>query len=222
MALLKCHECGNAVSSEASACPKCGAKVKKSTSVVVQIAALLFGAGVLYSIFSPSGTPHTSQSPKSATSTIQQVESNNAAQPKPLWKYSVNKDDMSGKEIAYAQTSSANKQNLHWPYGPGIGARLNLRRHPRSGKNAFVEIDKGQILCRSYESCTIMIRFDDRPASKYAAKGPSDGSSDTVFILNYSKFFAELKKSKTLIIELPMYQDGNRSWNFNVDDLSWK
>lgn len=29
MALTKCHECGNDVSTQAKACPKCGAKVKK-------------------------------------------------------------------------------------------------------------------------------------------------------------------------------------------------
>ena len=28
MALIKCHECGNEVSTEAKACPKCGAKVR--------------------------------------------------------------------------------------------------------------------------------------------------------------------------------------------------
>ena len=33
MALLKCHECGNEVTSEAMTCPKCGASLKKPTSL---------------------------------------------------------------------------------------------------------------------------------------------------------------------------------------------
>ncbi len=32
MALLKCHECSNEVSSEAKTCPKCGARLKEPTS----------------------------------------------------------------------------------------------------------------------------------------------------------------------------------------------
>jgi len=32
MALIKCHECGNDVSSEAQACPKCGAAPQKEKS----------------------------------------------------------------------------------------------------------------------------------------------------------------------------------------------
>lgn len=32
MALIKCHECGTEVSTEAKTCPKCGAKVKKPSS----------------------------------------------------------------------------------------------------------------------------------------------------------------------------------------------
>jgi len=128
---------------------------------------------------------------------------------------------MSGKNIAFAKATSLNREDLHWPYGPGIAATLTLRKHPRSGKNAYVSLDKGQILCRSYESCPIMIRFDDRPAERYSAIAPSDGSTEIVFIQNYAKFFSQLKQSKKVLIELPMYQDGNRSWQFKVNGLSW-
>ena len=44
MALVKCHECGSDVSTEASSCPKCGAKVKKPTSGAAK---LLLGVVVL-------------------------------------------------------------------------------------------------------------------------------------------------------------------------------
>ena len=32
LAIIACHDCGNEVSTEAKACPKCGAKVKAPTS----------------------------------------------------------------------------------------------------------------------------------------------------------------------------------------------
>lgn len=44
MALIKCHECGAEVSTEAKACPKCGAKVRKPTSGAL---ALLLGLMVI-------------------------------------------------------------------------------------------------------------------------------------------------------------------------------
>lgn len=47
MAMLKCHECGGGVSSDAKACPSCGAKVKKPTSKLAWLIAGLF-AFVLY------------------------------------------------------------------------------------------------------------------------------------------------------------------------------
>lgn len=55
MSLIKCHECGEKVSSQAQACPKCGAKPKQKRKileiifgvlVVVVAAAYFFGGGV--------------------------------------------------------------------------------------------------------------------------------------------------------------------------------
>lgn len=34
MALIKCSECGNEISTQATSCPKCGAKPKKSVGVI--------------------------------------------------------------------------------------------------------------------------------------------------------------------------------------------
>jgi hypothetical protein len=138
------------------------------------------------------------------------------------WLYSTSTDEMSGKYISLAKISSIDKQDLHWPYGHDIGATLTLVKHPRWGKMVSVSLDNGQILCRSYESCTILIRFDDHTAIKYSAIGPDDGSTKTVFIKNYTKFLESLKRSKKVLIELPMYQDGNLAWQFEVVGLSWQ
>jgi DNA-directed RNA polymerase subunit RPC12/RpoP len=215
MSLLKCHECSNEVSSEAKACPKCGAKVKKPTSLIAKIVLALLGVAILSSLSLPHGTS------KLSDAAVNDVEKSTAV-PKLPWEYSTTKDDMSGKDIAFAEASSLNREDLHWPYGPGVGATLTLRKAPRSGKAVYVSLSKGQILCRSYESCTVMVRFDDRPATKYSAIGPSDGSTNIVFIQNYAKFFLDLKRSSKVLVELPLYQDGDRSWQFKVDGLSWQ
>ncbi len=56
MALIKCHECGNDVSTEAASCPKCGAKVRVVSSPIQPknltpwqiIFGLFFGVAVIW------------------------------------------------------------------------------------------------------------------------------------------------------------------------------
>lgn len=50
MALIKCKECGNQISTEASSCPQCGAKNKKSggcLSIIGYIAVFIFATSLL-------------------------------------------------------------------------------------------------------------------------------------------------------------------------------
>lgn len=58
MALIKCHECGAQVSTEAKACPRCGAAPKKPQSLVVKVGGAFIGACVILAlvgaIFAPS------------------------------------------------------------------------------------------------------------------------------------------------------------------------
>jgi hypothetical protein len=56
MAMVKCHECGNEISSEAEACPKCGAKPRPAVGVFgwLFVLAVAYGA---WSFFSPSSAP---------------------------------------------------------------------------------------------------------------------------------------------------------------------
>jgi DNA-directed RNA polymerase subunit RPC12/RpoP len=58
MALIKCAECGNEVSTTAKACPKCGAKVvlpKKPTSTATKLMAGLLGIGIVGGIVAQRG-----------------------------------------------------------------------------------------------------------------------------------------------------------------------
>jgi hypothetical protein len=56
MALVKCHECGSEISSEAKSCPKCGAKPRPAVGVFgwLFVLAVAYGA---WSFFSPSHAP---------------------------------------------------------------------------------------------------------------------------------------------------------------------
>ena len=54
MALVQCKECDNQISISASACPKCGAKVKR-TSTAVKAFGTLLALGVLSAALTPKG-----------------------------------------------------------------------------------------------------------------------------------------------------------------------
>lgn len=57
MSLIKCHECGNEVSTEAKTCPKCGAKVKSQRSIGKMLALVFFGLIFLSVIMESTKTP---------------------------------------------------------------------------------------------------------------------------------------------------------------------
>lgn len=52
MSIIKCKECAGEVSSTAKACPKCGAKVPKRTSMLTKLLALILIPGMLLAVFS--------------------------------------------------------------------------------------------------------------------------------------------------------------------------
>lgn len=211
MALTQCRECGKEVSTEATACPHCGAKPAKKVGKLGLIVAGAFLVYVLGSIVSRPALDPVAAKESAATA------ARAAAEKRMRWNYHTETDAVSGKSSAAAEVISGDANDLHSPYGPGVRATLLVRRHPRYGRDVIVSIDRGQLLCRSYGNpCRIMVRFDDRPAMAFEGAAPSDHSSDTVFVRGHDRFVAELKKAKTALIELPLYQDGQRSWTFNV------
>lgn len=115
-----------------------------------------------------------------------------------------------------ASVRSTNTVNFDFPYsGPQRGT-LTLRTHPRHGEDVIFSIERGQILCRSYEDCTILVRFDDGKAQSFSAVGAADNSTETIFIRNYSRFLAGMQKASTVRIAVEVYQEGAPVFEFDV------
>lgn len=51
MALIKCKECGNEISSEAKTCPQCGVTPKTPTNMITAIGSVIFGVLVIWFFF---------------------------------------------------------------------------------------------------------------------------------------------------------------------------
>jgi len=136
--------------------------------------------------------------------------------PDSQWSYSQLADEMSKGTTYTALVSSSNTVNFDFPYSGEQHATLRLRIDPRYGKDVIFSIEKGQILCPSYEGCSVLVRFDDGKASNYTALGTADNSTETIFINNYSKFVENMLKAKKVRISTTIFQQGAPVFEFDV------
>lgn len=129
---------------------------------------------------------------------------------------------MSSETSYFATVVSTNEVEFGFPYGGSQNAYLTLRTHPRHGKDVIFRIERGQILCPSYEGCTVLVRFDEEPATKYSATGAADNSTETLFLQNYGRFAEKVLNSKRVRISAEIYQQGSPVFEFDVSGFDVK
>lgn len=138
------------------------------------------------------------------------------------WSYMQDTDRMTSKVVTAAWMTSTNSLRLGFPYKGDNYGKITVRQHPAHGLNVLIKIDKGQILCSSYNGCPIEIRFDDKPPMSFSGTGPADNSSDVVFLNNAQRFINEAKKAKSILISMNIYQAGAPLLEFNsIAPLEW-
>lgn len=162
---------------------------------------------------STSSTPSATKSEETnITEIIEPVDSPQPSQ----WQYVQNEDKMTGGKTYYASVTSSNSVNFAFPYSGLQNATLTLRNDPKYGNDVIFRIEKGQILCTSYDGCNVLVRFDDGKPVTYSANPPADNSSEVIFISNYTKFLGNLKKAKIVRISPTIYQEGAPVFEFDI------
>lgn len=137
------------------------------------------------------------------------------------WTYRSDVDEMRDTAIHHACTESRDQVHLGWPYG-SQRVRLCVRQHPRFGQDVIVRLnDEGQFLCSSYDGCTVRVRFDQGEVSGFSASGPSDNSTNSIFIQNDERFLRSLKSASRVIVEAEFYQAGSQQMTFETAGLEW-
>lgn len=138
------------------------------------------------------------------------------------WSYSDTEDQMGRGRIHLASVESNNTISLDFPYEGEQHGRLVLRQHPKHGNDVYLTIERGQLLDSEYNS-PVVARFDDDRPLSFATSGPSDHSTETLFLRGnaFTQFVNRLKTAKTVRIEAPVYQGGNQVFVFNVEGFSW-
>tara|TARA_B100001989_G_scaffold236577_1_gene198609 strand:+ start:66 stop:692 length:627 start_codon:yes stop_codon:yes gene_type:complete len=141
---------------------------------------------------------------------------------KSKWTYFDYEDAASGKTAFKASLTSENKINLSFPYGGNQHGTLSIRNHPRFGSDIFFSILKGQILSidgYSYDNKYFLVRFDDGKVERWKYLEAADQSSDIIFISNEKIFKERLTNSRTIYLTVNLYQDGQRTFIFDVKGL---
>lgn len=136
--------------------------------------------------------------------------------PRTAWVYDAVEDPMSGKSVLYGCVTSHDQVLLESPYSP-VTATLCLRRKPSSGLDAYYSLDgDGQIICNSYQGCTIRARFDEDPQESFSGGEPADHSSNMVFIQNAPRLAERLKTADKTLLQVTFYQAGTQAVTFNT------
>lgn len=149
------------------------------------------------------------------------VAKSSARIPDAIWAYRATTDPMSSATGQEACINSVNEARLERPY-QDVSGRLCILQRPRQGLDVTVALNgDGQILCRSYDGCTVRIRFEDGEVQSFSAVGPSDGSSNIIFIQNHARMIAAVKNADVTRVELEFYQAGSQTLEFHTRGLVW-
>lgn len=117
MALVKCKECGNQVSTDAKACPSCGAKPPKKTSMLTWIIAGFFAVSIAVSMSGGTGNGNKSLPP---TPQVPQQNITSVSAPTPAAKPLTRLEEMAKRKpedqrkvLAEELLDRVKTQNLH-------------------------------------------------------------------------------------------------------------
>jgi len=210
----KCKYCTVTIPEEAKICPNC--KKPQGTSTGVKILAAIF---ILMGIGMCQNLTSTKEPPRSATTTAPYAKASGAT-PSPSaqvngWKYGEYKDEMSEKVHKYATVESTNTVNFAFPYqGEQRGTIM------ATDNSILFYVEKGQVVCQGedeYGTCLVRVKFDDGK-DKYVSARTSGDKSITIKFTEPG-FYNNLIKSKKLMIEPEIYQNGRPVFTFIVTGL---
>lgn len=137
------------------------------------------------------------------------------------WTYRVNEDPMTSRKSRYASIESENTVEFAFPYQGSQRGTLTLRDHPTYGRDVIFSIERGQLLCQSYDDCQIRVRFDEGNPERWNAVGPSDNSNTSIFIRNQARFAQKLRAAKVVRLQVPVYQQGEPMFEFQVGGFDY-
>ena len=134
------------------------------------------------------------------------------------WHYQVKVDEMTDVRTYIASIASDNFVNFDFPYnGPQQGTVVISSG--LGGNKIIFFIEKGQILCDSYDGCSVSIRFGSRNPISFKASGSSTHESTILFLSGSKTFLDNMRVVDTIKVSVKAYEEGSNVFTFNVKGL---
>jgi hypothetical protein len=130
------------------------------------------------------------------------------------WEYSAETGAL-GVRVLMACVDSSTSASLHWPYHD-TKARLCLRQRGSHHDFYLYTTEKSQMLCSSYEGCSVPVRYDSEPASKLTLYEPSDYDSSYLIAKVIPK---RMLAARQTVIAPTFYQDGQQEFVFDTHSV---
>ncbi|MGO3346051.1 MAG: zinc ribbon domain-containing protein [Marinomonas sp.] len=217
MALVKCKECNEEISSKAETCPKCGAKPPKKTSLFTWLVLVII-VFVIYSVSqSPTSTRVATKEKPSTSTQIDKAKKTpvkKIAPPKPSWNTTTSKDEMTGEFSAYAHSPMAYpSEKMSFPYSDvrswmGIGCN-SKSEWVYFGFNTAPNLTKNKTK-DGYNLIETRVRWDKNVESVVLTQ---DWGAKFIHFRNDTSVMSKIASSNSALLELqwhgqqPVYFD---------------
>lgn len=168
-------------------------------------------------VFGTSSSSSVSTSTPSVTPASPAPESNPA--PAENWFYNSEDDKMRGVTSYWAKSVSLESKNFGFPY-QDVRQLIQLRQQPQDGFQIMLTLSEGQYTC-GFDGCSVSVRFDDGPVSKFSVNQATGTMEGILFIQNKSRFLSGLRGASRVMIESDFFNQGPQTFEFNVAGLRW-
>lgn len=138
------------------------------------------------------------------------------------WRYNQNRDEMRDTTSYYANLDSTNSIDLLSPYNGG--SKLTIAVYSADDnliKSAGLLLSKGMINCNKGEPCKVNVKFDNGKIQELHTSLLAD-DYDVLGISSPKSFVQSMKMAKNLIIEVPLYKNGEKQFKFDLSGLQWE
>lgn len=215
MALVKCKECGEQVSTSARSCPNCGANPPKRTSAFPWLGLILFFLIGYSAIKSPSTT---SLSSPAAPSSSSQLDMSPAPVMKPQWRTSASVDKMMGRRQVFASSPTVSAtEKMEFPYHD-VSAWLGVGCDGKS-EWAYIGFTEAPNLTNTetesgYNRINTRIKWDGAVESVELLQ--EWGASFLHFQTDH-QIIKKMSTASSVLLELYWYGQNHPYFNFSLD-----
>jgi hypothetical protein len=138
------------------------------------------------------------------------------------WSYNRSSDLETQRDVFHAQIESENVVSLAPPYEGDQRGALYFRTHPRYGRQIYLELERGSLICPSFGGCTVGVQFDDEPQQQWEATRTGDLSPQMVFLLEHDAFVQRALQANTLRIQPTAFPAERPVFEFDVSGFVYE